>query len=31
VCRKLRWADQVARMEDGRSVFKILTEEPKGK
>jgi hypothetical protein len=26
--RRLRWARHVARMEDGRSVFKILTGKP---
>ena len=26
--RRLRWADQVARMEEGRSAFKILTGIP---
>ena len=29
--RKLRWAGHVARMEDGRSAFKILTGYPTGK
>ena len=29
--RRLRWVDQVARMEEGRSVFKILTGKPTGK
>ena len=29
--RRLRWADHVARMEDGRSAFKILTGKPTGK
>ena len=29
--RKLRWAGHVARMEEGRSVFKILTGKPIGK
>jgi hypothetical protein len=29
--RRLRWADQVARMEEGRSGFKILTGKPTGK
>ena len=28
-CRRLRWADNVARMEEGRS--KILTGKPTGK
>jgi hypothetical protein len=27
----LRWAGHVARMEEGRSVFKILTGKPTGK
>ena len=26
--RRLRWAGHVARMEEGRSVFKILTGKP---
>ena len=29
--RRLRWAGHVARMEEGRSAFKILTGKPKGK
>ena len=29
--RRLRWAGHVDRMEGGRSVFKILTDEPTGK
>ena len=29
--RRLRWARHVARMEEGRSVFKILTGKPTGK
>ena len=29
--RRLRWAGHVARMEEGRSAFKILTGEPTGK
>ena len=29
--RRLRWAWQVARMEEGRSAFKILTGKPTGK
>ena len=29
--RRLRWAGHVARMEDGRSAFKILTGKPTGK
>ena len=29
--RRLRWADHVARMEEGRSAFKILTGKPPGK
>ena len=29
--RILRWAGHVARMEDGRSAFKILTGTPSGK
>jgi hypothetical protein len=29
--RRLRWADHLARMEEGRSLFDILTGKPKGK
>jgi hypothetical protein len=29
--RRLRWAGHVSRMEEGRSVFKILTGKPTGK
>ena len=29
--RRLRWAGHVARMEEGRSAFKILTGKSKGK
>ena len=29
--RRLRWAGHVARMEEGRSAFKILTVTPTGK
>ena len=29
--RKLRWASHVARVEEGRSAFKILTGKPSGK
>ena len=29
--RRLRWAGHVARMEEGRSGFKILTGKPKEK
>ena len=29
--RRLRWAGHVARMKEGRSVFKILTGKPTGK
>ena len=29
--RRLRWADHVARMEEGRSAFKIVTGKPTGK
>ena len=29
--RRLRWAGHVARMEEGRSAFKILTGKPIGK
>ena len=29
--RSLRWAGNVARIEEGRSAFKILTGEPTGK
>ena len=28
--RRLRWAGHVARIEEGRSVFKILTGKPTG-
>ena len=31
MCRRLRWAGHLARMEDSRSVFKILTGKPTGK
>ena len=29
--RRLRWAEHVARIEEGRSAFKILTGAPTGK
>ena len=29
--RRLRWAEHVARMEEDRSAFKIVTDEPTGK
>ena len=29
--RRLRWAGHFARMEEGRSAFKILTGKPTGK
>ena len=29
--RRLRWAGHVARVEEGRSAFKILTGKPTGK
>ena len=29
--RRLRWAGHIARMEEGRSAFKILTGTPTGK
>ena len=29
--RRLRWAGHVARIEEGRSAFKILTSKPTGK
>jgi hypothetical protein len=29
--RRLRWAGHVARMEEGRSAFKILAHKPTGK
>ena len=29
--RRMRWAGHVARTEEGRSVFKILTVTPAGK
>ena len=28
--RRMRWASHVARMEEGRSVFKILARKPTG-
>jgi hypothetical protein len=28
--RRLRWAGHVARMEEGRSAFKLLTGKPTG-
>ena len=28
--RRLRWAGHIARMEEGRSAFKILTGKPTG-
>ena len=28
--RRLRWASHIARMEEGRSAFKILTGNPTG-
>ena len=31
ISRRLRWAEHVARMEEGRSAFKILTGKPTGK
>ena len=31
ICRRFRWAGHVARMEEGRSAFKILTSKPTGK
>ena len=31
ISRKLRWAGDVARLEEGRSAFKILACEPTGK
>ena len=31
VTRRLRWTRHVARMEEGRSAFKILTGKPTGK
>ena len=30
-CRRSRWAGHVARMEEGRCAFKILTGKPTGK
>ena len=30
-CRRLRWAGHVARMEEGKSTFKILAGKPTGK
>ena len=29
--KRLRWAGHVARMEEGRSAFKIFTDKPTGK
>ena len=29
--KRLRWAGHVARMEEGRSAFKILTSKPTGR
>jgi hypothetical protein len=29
--RRLKWAEQVARMEEGRSVFKLPASKPSGK
>jgi hypothetical protein len=29
--RRLKWGGHIARMEQGRSAFKILTGEPAGK
>ena len=29
--RRLRWAEHIARMEEGRSAFKILPGKPTGK
>ena len=31
ISRRLRWTGHVARMEEGRSAFKILTGKPTGK
>ena len=31
MARRLRWAGHLARMEEGRSAFKILTGKPTGK
>ena len=31
ISRRLRWAGYVARMEESRSAFKILTGKPTGK
>ena len=30
-CRRLRWAGNIVRMEEARSVLKILTAKPTGK
>ena len=30
-CRRMRWAGHLARMDQGRSAFKILTGKPTGK
>ena len=29
--RRLRWAEHIARLEEGKSTFKILTGKPTGK
>ena len=29
--RRLRWAGNISRMEEGRSSFKVLTDKPTGK
>ena len=29
--RRLKWADHVARMEEGRNAFKVLTGKPREK
>jgi hypothetical protein len=31
ISRRLRWAEHIARMEEGRNAFKILTSRPVGK
>jgi hypothetical protein len=30
-CRRMRWAGHVARMEEGRNVYRVLMGKPEGK
>jgi len=30
-CRRMRWAGQVARMGEGRGVYRVLVGKPEGK